>query len=555
MKKVLFIFVVLTLLASAVTVGASRLTPSLWAAEEFEAARRSGLIPESIYFSEYTADITREQFCDVFVLTYEKISGTALVAPSDNPFVDTAKANVLKAFGLGLVSGMGDGEFAPYRNITREEVAKIMWTMMEKLDSSLHPSSAVPLFADDADISEWAKGYVADVVAKGIMNGTSETEFSPKSSLSIESTVLMANRMYTNNYTGVREASDIYISSPADSSFVPDTASRLTWQYNGTGTGFTLYQISAYGYATIVSANISGTSAEVTMNTNGANTYVVQAPNGAFSKPVTVFVGEPGIRFVNSYPQMVDGKVDISWVSSDAAADFEVEIIESRGFDNEFIPPATPVTVRTWGNREFVLDAAKPRTYKITVYELDNTYERIGTSEQLVFSTGWYQNNSEYEFIEMYPMTTKAEADSYMTTIKVNVWQINSRGEKVTAQINITVHKAIADLCVAAFEEIYNGKEKFPIKSAGAYAWREPMSSGRLSEHNYGTAIDINPDENYCIYANGTAIGKYWKPYEDPYSITPYGEVMRAFEKHGFTWGGDAWSNPRDYMHFSYLGR
>jgi hypothetical protein len=80
------------------------------------------------------------------------------------------------------------------------------------------------------------------------------------------------------------------------------------------------------------------------------------------------------------------------------------------------------------------------------------------------------------------------------------------------------------------------------------------MSSGRLSEHNYGTAIDINSNENYCLYTNGTTVGSFWKPYENQYSITPYGDVITAFERRGFTWGGDAWNNPKDYMHFSYFG-
>ena len=30
------------------------------------------------------------------------------------------------------------------------------------------------------------------------------------------------------------------------------------------------------------------------------------------------------------------------------------------------------------------------------------------------------------------------------------------------------------------------------------------------------------------------------------------GFKTKAFEKYGFTWGGDAWSNPKDYMNFSY---
>ena len=48
--------------------------------------------------------------------------------------------------------------------------------------------------------------------------------------------------------------------------------------------------------------------------------------------------------------------------------------------------------------------------------------------------------------------------------------------------------------------------------------------------------------------------GSYWKPGEDPYSIPAGGDVVRAFAKYGFAWGGDAWTSKRDYMHFSYFG-
>lgn len=147
----------------------------------------------------------------------------------------------------------------------------------------------------------------------------------------------------------------------------------------------------------------------------------------------------------------------------------------------------------------------------------------------------------------MYP-TTQELAAVLMTEVTVPVWRI-SGGNKVSSTATFSVHNAIADKVRLVFEEIYNGDEKFPIRDVGGYAWR-----GGKSEHNGGTAIDINYNENYCIYNNGTTIGNYWKPYEDQYSITPYGDVVNAFERRGFTWGGDAWRNPRDYMHFSYLG-
>lgn len=159
------------------------------------------------------------------------------------------------------------------------------------------------------------------------------------------------------------------------------------------------------------------------------------------------------------------------------------------------------------------------------------------------------------EIYSMGEITTQAEAEALLTTVTVKVWKLGAYGQKYKSTADIQVHQAIKDRVWSVFEEIFNGEEQYCIKEVGGYSWRAPMSSGRLSEHNWGTAIDINPNENYCIYKDGSTIGSYWKPYQDPYSITPDGEVVRIFRKYGFTWGGNAWDNPKDYMHFSYMGR
>lgn len=148
---------------------------------------------------------------------------------------------------------------------------------------------------------------------------------------------------------------------------------------------------------------------------------------------------------------------------------------------------------------------------------------------------------------------SKAAADAKMELVTVKVWAVNRLGEKYPSTLSFSVHKNISQIVVKAFDEIFNGEEKFPFKDGGAYAWRTTMSSGRYSHHNYGTAIDLNYNENYCIYKNGSYTGAYWKPYEDIYSFPADGEVVSIFAKYGFAWGGDEWSNPKDYMHFSYL--
>ncbi len=146
---------------------------------------------------------------------------------------------------------------------------------------------------------------------------------------------------------------------------------------------------------------------------------------------------------------------------------------------------------------------------------------------------------------------TKSEADRNVTEVTVPVWHIED-GRKQPSAETLTVNKALADEIYDIFYEIYTGSEKFPIKSVYAYSWRN-TAEGAVSQHSYGTAVDINPEENYCVYKSGKTTGSFWKPYENPYSLTADGDVVKAFSKYGWTWGAE-WDSPKDYMHFSYLG-
>lgn len=150
--------------------------------------------------------------------------------------------------------------------------------------------------------------------------------------------------------------------------------------------------------------------------------------------------------------------------------------------------------------------------------------------------------------------SSKEEADANMAEVTVPVWRLDrGTGVKTSSTATLTVHAALAGEVTAIFTEIYNDPEQFPIKNLGGYDWRGASSKG---EHNCGTAIDINWEENYQVYSGGrVGAGSYWKPGDDPFSIPQDGSVVRIFALHGFSWGGSAWDTSKDYMHFSYLGK
>ena len=151
----------------------------------------------------------------------------------------------------------------------------------------------------------------------------------------------------------------------------------------------------------------------------------------------------------------------------------------------------------------------------------------------------------------------RAEAEASMTTVIIPVWKLVN-GQKAASTMSLSVHSAIAQDVVEIFTEIYNDPEQFPIHDVGGYSWRGDTATG---EHNCGTAIDINANENYQIRDGQILAGSCWEPGTNPYSIGPDSSVVRIFAEHGWSWGGDAWAYSsddstgyHDYMHFSYLG-
>ena len=80
--------------------------------------------------------------------------------------------------------------------------------------------------------------------------------------------------------------------------------------------------------------------------------------------------------------------------------------------------------------------------------------------------------------------------------------------------------------------------------------------SGNWSNHAYGHAIDLNPNENPYVGC-GAVHDPRSRPYVDRTPlrkgmVTP--AVVRAFASIGWGWGGSWTGDTKDYMHFSTTG-
>ncbi len=152
--------------------------------------------------------------------------------------------------------------------------------------------------------------------------------------------------------------------------------------------------------------------------------------------------------------------------------------------------------------------------------------------------------------------TSAEEANAKMSEVTVPVWKLDQAGKMYSSTLTFKIHTALKEDVIAIFDEIYNAPEKAPLKDVNAYSWRSAMSSGTYSDHNYGVAIDLNYNENYCVYASGMVVGSFYDPQNSIYSFPSDGTVVQTFAKYGWLWGGNAWVNGTvDHMHFSYLGK
>lgn len=166
---------------------------SEWAKDEVEEAYENDLIPETIIGEDLTEHITRAEFAAIAVQLYEELSG--IYAPADEtPFVDVDWNEnieyINKAYVLGITSGTSKTTFEPDIDITREQLATMLcrtikkysfdgWTLEDDSDYYLD-TSGVSRFADDNEISDYAKPSVYYMAKFGIINGVGNNKFAPR---------------------------------------------------------------------------------------------------------------------------------------------------------------------------------------------------------------------------------------------------------------------------------------------------------------------------------------------------------------------------------------
>ncbi len=136
---------------------------------------------------------------------------------SDLGDVDWAKDSIKALRNMGVISGNGDGTFAPNREVTREEFLK-----MALQAAGIKGNGNVDMAFTDVDANAWYYPYIAIAYEAGIVNGMSETTFGIGEKITRADMAVMLKRIMDYKNIGIEKKVAAYVFDDFDT--IPDYA-------------------------------------------------------------------------------------------------------------------------------------------------------------------------------------------------------------------------------------------------------------------------------------------------------------------------------------------
>jgi len=120
----------------------------------------------------------------MMVTVLHRMAGEPSVSGLPNNFTDVTYGTwydnaVRWAAANGIVSGIGNSQFAPNNNITREQMAVILNNFSRHMGLDL-PTIRTGVFVDEAEISAWAQDAVNALYEAGVISGMGNNHFNPQ---------------------------------------------------------------------------------------------------------------------------------------------------------------------------------------------------------------------------------------------------------------------------------------------------------------------------------------------------------------------------------------
>ncbi len=163
-----------------------------------EQAVELGIITDRLKGQSMIVPTTREEFAEMAVRFYEKVTGNKAPIPEGVTFKDCNNPEVLKAYGLKITYGVGDGtKFEPNSILSRQQMA----AMIERTLKACFPNIVIdiqgqPDFKDQKDFAQYAIVPAKFMAKYEITVGDGQGNFNPNGDCLRQQTFIFLVKAY-----------------------------------------------------------------------------------------------------------------------------------------------------------------------------------------------------------------------------------------------------------------------------------------------------------------------------------------------------------------------
>lgn len=182
--------------------------PAAWAIAEVREAEYRKLVPPSMQ-SEYTKTVTRSEFCTLAIIMIEQankmtideyLSSKGIAMPEQNPFIDIngIGESAKKDILAAYTLHVVDGTSDTTFSPNNPITREQAAKMLTSAAAALgkNTTATLPAFADNNKIASWAKPYIGYVVNVNVMNGVGANQFDPSGGYQRQQAYMTMLRLY-----------------------------------------------------------------------------------------------------------------------------------------------------------------------------------------------------------------------------------------------------------------------------------------------------------------------------------------------------------------------
>lgn len=174
----------------------SDLDLTAWAKSDIQALAARGIV-NGVSADSFAPkkDVTRAEFAKMLVQALKLQAGEA-----SNPFSDVQEGQwyyeaVVTAYALGIVKGNTDGTFGVQDKISRQDMAVMTYRALSAAGLSVTSASAAPAFKDASAIAAYAQEAVSAMQQAGIINGMADGTFAPAATANRAQAAVILNQL------------------------------------------------------------------------------------------------------------------------------------------------------------------------------------------------------------------------------------------------------------------------------------------------------------------------------------------------------------------------